>query len=405
MSLWEIDSNKQVDNNTTEEHLEKYKIRAKNSWSLNPIIPSTEATKLPSTKNKIKSFFNRKKKTFKKNKINTMTSKDLDIEMMERKAETTYNTKSVAKSNGIRRTKSKHASKAAQDKSKVEIRAAYERRKALIPLLIRWNNLTFYLEMFGLIVTLTEMELSRHYYKNVYGSLIPLILKICVSVSTIFSCISLIKYWDAKIEIFRGKELVHKTATVWNTSKFRNQLIFELFITALHVPPYLDYMVGFIYGDLHFNALGVLTLLRLYFVPRYLKQQFKRSFITHKVRLIGAINRVSFNSFFVTKAMLTLRPFQVLLGFLFLFVLVISYALTQFEINVPSCSDPLADQDRCHPAGVYWWQWIVFSFALILGIEPTTVPMSILGQIITIFGAMVGTCLIAILIAVIADSL
>jgi hypothetical protein len=43
MSLWEIDSNKQVDNNTTEEHLEKYKIRAKNSWSLNPIIPSTEA--------------------------------------------------------------------------------------------------------------------------------------------------------------------------------------------------------------------------------------------------------------------------------------------------------------------------------------------------------------------------
>lgn len=88
-----------------------------------------------------------------------------------------------------------------------------------------------------------------------------------------------------------------------------------------------------------------------------------------------------------------------------LFVLVIAYTLTQVEINIPSCSDPLADQDRCHPAGVYFWQWVVFSFALILGIEPTTVPMSILGQIVTICGAMVGTCLVAILIAVIADSL
>lgn len=121
--------------------------------------------------------------------------------------------------------------------------------------------------------------------------------------------------------------------------------------------------------------------------------------------MIGAINRVPFNSFFVTKAMLNLRPFKLILGFLVLFVLVISYTLTQFEITIPSCSDPNADPDRCHPAGLYFWQWIVFSFALILGIEPVTVPLSILGQIITIFGAMVGTCLVAILIAVIADSL
>jgi len=123
--------------------------------------------------------------------------------------------------------------------------------------------------------------------------------------------------------------------------------------------------------------------------------------------LIGAINRVPFNSFFVTKALLTLKPFKVILGFLFTFVLVISYTLTQFEINIPNCSDAsnVIDPDRCHPAGIYFWQWVVFSFALILGMEPATVPMSILGQCVTIFGAMVGTCLVAILIAVIADSL
>lgn len=214
-----------------------------------------------------------------------------------------------------------------------------------------------------------------------------------------------IKYWQVKIEIFKAKELVHKTATIWNTKKYRNSILLELFVSALHVPPYVDTWVGMIYGNLHFNALGVLVFLRLYLVPRMLKQVFKREFITHKVRLIGAINRVPFNSFFVTKAVLNLRPYMLLLSFVCFYVFVSAYCLTQFEINIPDCNADGADPDNCHPAGIYLWRWIVFAFALILGIEPVTVPLSVLGQIITIFGAMIGTCLVAILIAVIAESL
>ena len=100
---------------------------------------------------------------------------------------------------------------------------------------------------------------------------------------------------------------------MWNTRKFRNILLLELFVSSLHVPPYLAVAVGNIYGNLHVSSLGVVVFLRLYLVPRLLKQHFKRIFITHKVRLIGAINRVPFNTFFVNKAILNLRPYKLLL--------------------------------------------------------------------------------------------
>ena len=74
-------------------------------------------------------------------------------------------------------------------------------------------------------------------------------------------------------------------------------------------------------------------------------------------------------------------------------------------MNIPDCNAPGADEDMCHPPGIYFWRWVVFCFGLILGIEPATVPMTVLGQVCTIFGAMIGTCLVAILIAVVAESL
>merc|ERR1711871_935791 len=50
-------------------------------------------------------------------------------------------------------------------------------------------------------------------------------------------------------------------------------------------------------------------------------------------------------------------------------------------------------------------RWVVFAFALILGIEPKTVPLTKVGQSLTIVGALVGTILLATLIAVVAQTL
>jgi len=340
-----------------------------------------------------------------------MSSKELDVEMIQTKRgystdqeETKAQSSPIKRSNTVR--KSKSATEEGQRESQADLKEAYERKKRMIPILVRWNNISFYLSMLGIVITLAEMEISRHIYNNdPLASFLPLVLKIVMTVSTILCCYALVRYWKSKVDIFRAKGLVHESATVWNTINFRNSLLLELFVTSLHVPPYFDHIFGYIYGDLHFNVLGMIVFLRLYMIPRMMKQSFKKNFITHKVRLIGAINRVPFNSFFVTKAMLTLNPFKLILGFLIILALVIAYLFQQFEINVASCSNPTADPDRCHPDGIYFWQWVVFAFALILGIEPTTVPLSVLGQIVTIGSSMVGTCLVAILIAVIADSL
>ena len=210
-----------------------------------------------------------------------MSSKDLDVEMAETKEQKRPKQK-------IRRS----ATTAAQESSKRDLREAYERRKALIPILCRWNNITFYLSMLGIIITLTEMELSRHLYNNDFTqSLIPLILKIVMTISTILCMASLVQYWTVKVNIFRAKELVHKTATVWNTHKFRNQLIMELFVISLHVPPYLDQVIGYIYGDLHFNVLGLFVFLRLYIIPRIMKQQFKTKFVSLTPGIVSMIVR------------------------------------------------------------------------------------------------------------------
>lgn len=215
----------------------------------------------------------------------------------------------------------------------------------------------------------------------------------------------LIKYWNVKIEIFKVKHLVHAEATVWSIPAFKQTLLLEILVVLLHVPPYVDQVVGWLYPNLHSNSLGLLMFLRLYMLPRMVKQDFKTHYVSHKVRLIGAINKVPFSNLFVIKASLLLHPYMMLLGSLLTYVLVWAFMYEIVETQIPICGTPDADPDKCHPAGVYYWRWVVFSFALILGIEPRTVPLTISGQSLTVVGALVGTVLLATLIAVVAQTL
>ena len=215
-----------------------------------------------------------------------MSSKELDVEMIPTKRG--YSTdqgetkaqRPVKRSNSVR--KSKSATEEGQRESKADLKEAYERKKRMIPILVRWNNISFYLSTLGIVITLAEMEISRHVYNNdPLASFLPLVLKIVMTLSTILCCFALVRYWKSKVDIFRAKGLVHESATVWNTKKFRTSLLLELLVTSLHVPPYFDHIFGYIYGDLHFNVLGMIVFLRLYMVPRMMKQTFKKNFITH----------------------------------------------------------------------------------------------------------------------------
>jgi len=280
----------------------------------------------------------------------------------------------------------------------------YEHGKKLIPKLRFWNTLAFILSMLGIIIMVVEMEVSRIMYKN-EPNMINIILKAINSVTTLIVIFCLIKYWNVKIEIFKVKHLVHAEATVWSIPAFKQTLLLEILVVLLHVPPYVDQVVGWLYPNLHSNSLGLLMFLRLYMLPRMVKQDFKTHYVSHKVRLIGAINKVPFSNLFVIKASLLLHPYMMLLGSLLTYVLVWAFMYEIVETQIPICGTPDADPDKCHPAGVYYWRWVVFSFALILGIEPRTVPLTISGQSLTVVGALVGTVLLATLIAVVAQTL
>lgn len=281
----------------------------------------------------------------------------------------------------------------------------YEHSKKLIPRLQFWNTFSFVLAMLGVVIMVVEMEVSRILYEN-KPNLINIILKSVNSFMTIILVFCLIKYWNVKIEIFKTKHLVHSEATVWSIPAFKKTLLLEIAVVLIHVPPYVDQTVGYLYPNLHSNALGLMMFLRLYMLPRMVKQDFKSHFVSHKVRLIGAINKVPFSNLFVIKASLLLHPYTILLGSLVTYVLVWAFMYEIVETQIPICgSAPDVDPDKCHPAGVYYWRWVVFSFALILGIEPRTVPLTISGQALTIVGALVGTILLATLIAVVAQTL
>ena len=281
----------------------------------------------------------------------------------------------------------------------------YEKGKKLIPTMQFWNTLSFFLAMLGIVMMVVEMEVSRLVYNN-EPNIVNVILKCANSVTTVILLFTIKNYWTTKIKVFQVKHLVHTSATVWNIPDFKRAMILEFLVCLIHVPPYVDKSLGYIYPNLHSNSLGLFMFMRLYMLPRIIKQHFKTNFISHKVRLIGAINKVPFNNLFVIKASLTLHPYNMLLGALVTYVAVSAFCYEIVEYQVPICnSGPDVDPDICHPPGTYYWRWVVFAFALILGIEPKTVPLTKLGQSLTVLGALVGTILLATLIAVVAQTL
>jgi|EP00945_MAST-04E_sp_MAST-4E-sp1_P008262 hypothetical protein len=284
----------------------------------------------------------------------------------------------------------------------------YEKGKRLIPKLQFWNLACFWLALFGAVMMVVELELSRLQADNIVdvGYEINAIIKGCTSLSTLLLLFSINRYWHVKIEVFKVKHLVHDSATVWSVPDFKRAILIEFLVCSFHIPPYVDQAIGPLYTNLHSNALGCFMFLRLYMLPRIIKQHFKSNYVSHKVRIIGAINKVPFNNLFVIKASLTLHPYSMLMGALLTYVLVSAFCYEVTEQQIPICnSGPDVDPDICHPPGTYYWRWVVFAFALILGIEPKTVPLTKVGQSLTIVGALVGTILLATLIAVVAQTL
>ena len=76
----------------------------------------------------------------------------------------------------------------------------YQRKKKLIPEMIWWNNISFFLAMLGMAIAIFEGQVTHLVYnekENTPGT----VMKSFVTLSTLLLFVCLYKYWTVKIEI------------------------------------------------------------------------------------------------------------------------------------------------------------------------------------------------------------
>ncbi|MEJ1287896.1 hypothetical protein NN561_018921 [Cricetulus griseus] len=193
-------------------------------------------------------------------------------------------------------------------------RALFEKRKRL-------SDYALIFGMFGIVVMVTETELSWGVYTK--GSLYSFALKCLISLSTLVLLGLVVLYHAREIQLF----LVDNGADDWRIAMTweRVSLIsLELAVCAIHPVPghYRFTWTARLAFSLVPSAaeadldvlLSIPMFLRLYLLARVMLLH-SRIFTDASSRSIGALNRVTFNTRFVTKTLMTICPGTVLLVF------------------------------------------------------------------------------------------
>nr|XP_033809509.1 small conductance calcium-activated potassium channel protein 1 [Geotrypetes seraphini] len=204
-------------------------------------------------------------------------------------------------------------------------RALFEKRKRL-------SDYALIFGMFGIVVMVTETELSWGVYtKGCHvapshkgqESSYSFALKCLISLSTVVLLGLLIMYHAREIQLF----MVDNGADDWRIAMTYQRIFFitlELIVCAIHPIPghYLftwTARLAFIYTTSVADAdvdiiLSIPMFLRLYLIGRVMLLHSKL-FTDASSRSIGALNKINFNTRFVMKTLMTICPGTVLLVF------------------------------------------------------------------------------------------
>ncbi|XP_069504899.1 small conductance calcium-activated potassium channel protein 1 isoform X2 [Ambystoma mexicanum] len=193
-------------------------------------------------------------------------------------------------------------------------RALFEKRKRL-------SDYALIFGMFGIVVMVTETELSWGVYTK--ESSYSFALKCLISLSTAILLGLVIMYHAREIQLF----MVDNGADDWRIAMTYERIFFitlELIVCAIHPIPgqYLftwTARLAFTYTTSVANAdvdiiLSIPMFLRLYLIGRVMLLHSKL-FTDASSRSIGALNKINFNTRFVMKTLMTICPGTVLLVF------------------------------------------------------------------------------------------
>ncbi|XP_069864327.1 small conductance calcium-activated potassium channel protein 1 [Dipodomys merriami] len=195
------------------------------------------------------------------------------------------------------------------------------RRRVLLEKRKRLGDYALIFGMFGIVVMVTETELSWGIYTK--ESLFSLAMKCLISLSTLILLGLVILYHAREIQLF----MVDNGADDWRIALTCERVLLialELAVCAVHpVPGHYRFTwtarLAFTYAPSEAQAdvdvlLSVPMFLRLYLLGRALLLHSK-AFTDASSRSIGALNKVTFNTRFVTKTLMTVCPGTVLLVF------------------------------------------------------------------------------------------
>ncbi|XP_049573246.1 small conductance calcium-activated potassium channel protein 1b [Syngnathus scovelli] len=193
-------------------------------------------------------------------------------------------------------------------------RALFGKRKQL-------SDYSLVCGMFGIVVMVIETELSRGFYSK--ESTYSYVLKGLISVSTTILLGLILMYHAREIQLF----MVNNGADDWRIAMTFERILFivlELLVCAIHPIPgrYVfswTTRMAFNYTTLVADAdvdiiLSVPMFLRLYLIGRVMLLHSKL-FTDASSRSIGALNKISFDTRFVMKTLMTICPGTVLLVF------------------------------------------------------------------------------------------
>ncbi|XP_028818401.1 small conductance calcium-activated potassium channel protein 1b isoform X3 [Denticeps clupeoides] len=193
-------------------------------------------------------------------------------------------------------------------------RALFEKRKRL-------SDYALIFGMFGIVVMVTETELSWGVYSK--ESSYSFALKCLISLSTVILLGLIIMYHAREIQLF----MVDNGADDWRIAMTYERIFFivlELLVCAIHpIPGHYVFTwtarLAFTYTTSETDAdvdiiLSIPMFLRLYLIGRVMLLHSKL-FTDASSRSIGALNKINFNTRFVMKTLMTICPGTVLLVF------------------------------------------------------------------------------------------
>ncbi|XP_035378051.1 small conductance calcium-activated potassium channel protein 1b isoform X3 [Electrophorus electricus] len=276
-------------------------------------------------------------------------------------------------------------------------RALFEKRKRL-------SDYALIFGMFGIVVMVTETELSWGVYTK--ESSYSFALKCLISLSTLILLGLIIMYHAREIQLF----MVDNGADDWRIAMTYERILFivlELLVCAIHPIPgqYVftwTARLAFTYAPSVADAdvdiiLSIPMFLRLYLIGRVMLLHSKL-FTDASSRSIGALNKINFNTRFVMKTLMTICPGTVLLVFS-----ISSWIIAAWTVRVCERGPKYHDKQEV-TSNFLGAMWLISITFLSIGYGDM-VPHTYCGKGVCLLTGIMGAGCTALVVAVVARKL